>query len=156
MNRKRTIALAGIALLGGLALIENATRSVEVVPANVISVTPLVTDIGPDQFEVIFELSDHNAYTADPVDVRPLLGAGDPVCVRMHTHSWAKRNIRSQPVQTVEKGQSPPYACQTKHVLRASAPLDHGTLTVPPPTAARTPVVPAQLVGIPRATRTAR
>lgn len=90
MSRKRTIALAGIALLGGLALIENATRSVEVVPANVISVTPLVTDIGPDQFEVIFELSDRNAYTADPVDVRPLLGAGDPVCVRMHTRSWAK------------------------------------------------------------------
>ena len=31
-----------------------------------------------------------------------------------------------------------------------------GTLTCPPPTAARTPVVPGQDVGNPRATRTAR
>lgn len=90
MSRKRTIALAGAALLATLALIERATNSVELVPANVISVVPVVPDQGPDLWEVQFELSDRNAYTSEPLAARLDFQTGDPVCIRMHTRSWAK------------------------------------------------------------------
>lgn len=89
MNRKRTIALTGAALLVTLALIERATNSVALVPANVIVVNSIVPDAGPDKWQVVFELSDRNEYTADVVTTRPLLNAGDPLCVRQHDRSWA-------------------------------------------------------------------
>ncbi len=41
-------------------------------------------------------------------------------------------------------------------LVRPAALLAYGKDTVPPPTLARTPVVPGQDVAIPRATRTAR
>ena len=60
------------------------------------------------------------------------------------------------------RSEDPPHR-EIHNVLRAQrahqdhAEADHpGRLTVPPPTAARTPVVPGQDVGSPRATRTAR
>lgn len=90
MSRKRTIALAGAALLATLALIERATNSVELVPANVISVVPLVPDAGPDLWQVNFELSDRSEYASEPLNVRFNFSAGDPICVRMHKRSWAK------------------------------------------------------------------
>lgn len=94
MSRKRTIALAGIGLLIGLSLIERATNSVELVPANVISVIPIVPDRGPDQFEVMFELSDRNEYASEPLSVRPTFTKGDPACVRMHKRSWARTKFQ--------------------------------------------------------------
>jgi hypothetical protein len=90
MSQKRTIAIAGVVILAGLALIERATNSVQVVPANVVSIKSIVPDKGPDQWIVTFELSDRNTYTADPLTVRPTYSLGDPACVRMHTRSWAK------------------------------------------------------------------
>lgn len=90
MSRKRTIALTGAALLATLALIERATNSVTLVPANVISVVPLVPDAGPDLWQVNFELSDRNQYASEPLNVRLDYQTGDPVCVRKHTRSWAR------------------------------------------------------------------
>lgn len=90
MNTKRKIALTGAALLVTLALIESATNSVELVPANVISVVPLVPDAGPDLYQVNFELSDRNEYASEPLNVRFNFNAGDPVCVRKHARSWAR------------------------------------------------------------------
>lgn len=90
MSRKRTIALTGIAILTTLALIERATNSVALVPANVVAVDPIVPDAGPDKWRIVFELSDRTEYATDPVAVRPTLGLGDPICVRMHDRSWAK------------------------------------------------------------------
>ncbi|MEH6647424.1 hypothetical protein [Sulfitobacter sp.] len=48
MSQKRNIAIAGVALLAGLAFIENATRSVEIQPATVADVTSISPDAGPD------------------------------------------------------------------------------------------------------------
>lgn len=90
MSRKRTIALTGAALLVTLALIERATNSVQLVPANVIAVVPLVPDAGPDVWEVQFELSDRNVYTSEPLNVRLDFQTGDPICIRKHQRSWAK------------------------------------------------------------------
>ena len=94
MSRKRTIAFAGIGLLVALTLIERVTNSMELVPANVISVIPIVPDRGPDQFKVTFELSDRNEYASEPLSVRPTFTKGDPTCVRMHKRSWAKTKFQ--------------------------------------------------------------
>lgn len=101
MSRKRTIALtvaltiaiSGIVILATLAVIENVKN----IPANVISVWVLVPDKGPDLWEVQFELSDRNAYTSEPVSIRPTLSLGDPVCVRMHTRGWAAPKYQITP-----------------------------------------------------------
>ncbi len=94
MSRRRTIALAGIALLAGLALIERVTNSMELVPANVTAVMPIVPDRGPDLWKVMFELSDRNEYASEPLSVRPTFAEGDPVCVRMHKRSWANTKFQ--------------------------------------------------------------
>ena len=90
MNTKRKLALTGAAFLVTLALIERATNSVALVPANVISVVPLVAEAGPDLWQVNFQLSDRNHYASEPLNVRFNFKQGDPVCVRMHKRSWAK------------------------------------------------------------------
>ena len=104
MNRKRTIAVAGVAILAVLALIERATNSVEVVPANVVSVAPVIPDKGPDLWRVTFELSDRNTYTAEPVGIRPTYGTGDPICVRVHKRSWAKTKYQPMAGQSCWDG----------------------------------------------------
>lgn len=89
MSRKRTIAIAGIALLATLALVENATKSVVILPATVTDVTALVPDAGPDLWHVEFTLQDSSAHALPPLNVRPTLAAGDAFCVRQHKRSWA-------------------------------------------------------------------
>jgi hypothetical protein len=89
MSRKRTIAIAGIALLATLALVENATKSVTILPATVTEVTPIVPDAGPDLWRVAFALQDGSVNALAPLNVRPTLAAGDTVCVRQHKRSWA-------------------------------------------------------------------
>lgn len=89
MSRKRTIILAGIALLAGLALVENATRTVEVQPATVVDVTSVVPDEGPDQWRISFTLENGTGYDLGPLTVQPVLAEGERFCVRMHKRSWA-------------------------------------------------------------------
>ncbi len=89
MNRKSTIALAGIVLLAGLALIENATRSVEVLPATVVDISPEVPDAGPDLWRVTFELPDQQEHSLERLTLRPILEPGDTFCIRIHKRSWA-------------------------------------------------------------------
>ncbi|KEJ89666.1 hypothetical protein [Sulfitobacter donghicola] len=89
MSRKRTIALAGVILLGGLALIENSTRSIQVLPATVTKVTPEVPEAGPDLWTISFTLNTGEAHQLGPLNVRPVLQAGDSFCVRQHKRSWA-------------------------------------------------------------------
>ncbi|MEP1765099.1 MAG: hypothetical protein ABJJ53_00375 [Sulfitobacter sp.] len=89
MSRKRTIALSGLAVLGGLALIENATRSVTVLPATVIEIVELVPDAGPDRFQVMIELAEGDTHALVPQSIRPVLHIGDALCVQMHKRSWA-------------------------------------------------------------------
>lgn len=94
MRRGRAIALAGITLLVTLGLIERATNSVELVPANIIGVQQGVPDQGPNRWIAAFELttSDIRGYkwfniTED--GTAPVLAYGDPVCIRLHRRSWA-------------------------------------------------------------------
>ncbi|MEH6738252.1 MAG: hypothetical protein V7695_06880 [Sulfitobacter sp.] len=89
MSRKRTIAIAGIALLAGLPLVERATRTVEVLPATVVDVISLVPDAGPDQWSITFTLAAGAEHSLDPLIVRPTLQSGDKFCVRIHKRSWA-------------------------------------------------------------------
>lgn len=89
MSRKRLIAYAGIAILVGLALIENATNRAQLVPANVVSVASTPANEGPDHWRVTFELSSRDTYVTDPTSILPNLAQGDPICVRMHERSWA-------------------------------------------------------------------
>jgi len=90
MSRKRLIAYTGIALLVGLALVEKATNSVDVVPAKVIAVTPIPPNEGPDLWKVTFELANGENSQTETTTTRPQLKKGDPVCLRMHERSWAK------------------------------------------------------------------
>lgn len=89
MNRKRKIAIAGVALLAGLPLVERATRTVEVLPATIVDVISLVPDAGPDQWSITFTLADGTEHALGPLIVRPTLKSGDEFCVRMHKRSWA-------------------------------------------------------------------
>lgn len=89
MSRKRTLIIGGLAALGTLALIEKVTNRAQLAPANIVAVRPMVPDAGPDKWRIMFELSDRNEYSTNPVTVRPLLELGDPVCVRMLKRSWA-------------------------------------------------------------------
>jgi hypothetical protein len=89
MSRKRTIAIAGIALLAGLPLVERATRTVEVLPATVVDVVSLVPDAGPDQWSITFTLADGAEHNLGPLIVRPPLITGDKFCARMLKRSWA-------------------------------------------------------------------
>lgn len=90
MSQQRIIGYTGIAVLVGLALLERTTNSVELLPANVVSVTSTPANDGPDQWRVNFEVSSRNTYTTDPVQLRPVLEQGDPICVRKHARSWAR------------------------------------------------------------------
>lgn len=90
MSRKRLIVYSGIALLAGLALIERATNSVTLVPANVVSVTSEPANQGPDLWRVTFELSSRDSFQTDPSPIQPRLAQGDPICLRMHERSWAR------------------------------------------------------------------
>jgi hypothetical protein len=87
MSQKRTIAIAGIALLAGLGLVERTTRTVEVIPATVVDVLPQVPDAGPDQWSITFTLADGGEHNLGPLIVRPTLLSGDLFCVRMHQRS---------------------------------------------------------------------
>lgn len=89
MSRKRLIAYTGIVLLVGLALIEKATNSVALVPANVVSVTSEPANKGPDLWRVTFELSSRDSFKTDPTPIQPRLAQGDPICLRMYERSWA-------------------------------------------------------------------
>lgn len=90
MNNKRLIAYTGIALLVGLALIEKATNSVDLVPANVVTVNSVPVNDGPDLWRITFELSSRETYQTETTSTRPQLAQGDPICLRMHERSWAK------------------------------------------------------------------
>jgi len=90
MSRKRLIAYSAVALIVVLSLVEKATNSVELVPANVVSVSSTPANKGPDLWQVTFELSSRDSFQTDPVTIEPQLAPGDPVCVRMHARSWAK------------------------------------------------------------------
>jgi len=89
MSRKHIIAIAGVTILAGLALIENLTRNVTVVPATITEIRELVPDAGPDRFQVAFEMSDGTTALLEAQQKRPTLKAGDVICVRMHQRSWA-------------------------------------------------------------------
>ncbi|KIN72837.1 hypothetical protein [Sulfitobacter guttiformis] len=89
MSKKQTIALTGIALVGTLFLIERATSSVTLIPANVVSVAQIPANDGPDQWTVTFELSSRDVFETQPRYVRPDLSLGDPICVAARARSWA-------------------------------------------------------------------
>lgn len=89
MSRIRIIAVTGIALLAGLALIENATRSVHVLPATVAAITAASPEAGPDQWTVTARLSEDETVTLTARTARPSLVEGDAICVRLHKRSWA-------------------------------------------------------------------
>lgn len=84
MSRKRLIVYSAVALIVVLSLVEKATNSVELVPANVVSVSSTPANKGPDLWQVTFELSSRDSFQTDPVTIEPQLAPGDPVCVRMH------------------------------------------------------------------------
>ncbi len=88
MTPKRKIAISGIALLAGLALLENATRTVEVLPATVVDVKFRMPYNGDDDWTLIFALADGSEHHLEPT-VRSSLQTGDVFCVRMHRRSWA-------------------------------------------------------------------
>lgn len=88
MSRKRTTAITGIALLVGLALVEKATRSVEVLPATVVEVKFRMPYNGDDDWTISFVLEDGSEHDLGPV-APPTLTSGDRFCVRMHKRSWA-------------------------------------------------------------------
>lgn len=90
MSRKRLIAYTAVALLAGLALIEQATNSVALVPAHVVALTSEPANQGPDLWQVTFELSNGDSAQTDPTPIEPQLAQGDPICLRMHQRSWAK------------------------------------------------------------------
>jgi len=75
--------------MGGLALIDNATRSATILPVTITEVAQLVPDAGPDRFQIAFILPDGSAGLLEPQSVRPTLAVGDRMCVRMHKRSWA-------------------------------------------------------------------
>ncbi|WP_298857058.1 hypothetical protein [uncultured Sulfitobacter sp.] len=94
MSRKRTIALAGAALLATLALIERATNSVELVPANVIGLQQGIPNEGPNRWIAAFELTTSEirgdkAFNITEDGTAPLLAYGDPICLRLHRRGWA-------------------------------------------------------------------
>ena len=89
MSRKRTIVIAGIALLVGLALVENATRSDKVLPATIGAITASVPDAGPDIWHISFTLPDGTEGRLGPVTVRPTLETGASSCIRVMKRSWA-------------------------------------------------------------------
>lgn len=94
MSRKRTVAVAGITILAGLALVENATRNVAIVPATVIAVDRTSPDHGADQWRIVFELSDRNEYAISGLSGRPALASGDAFCVQQRQRTWALPTFR--------------------------------------------------------------
>lgn len=90
MSSKRLIAYSAIGLMVVLSLVEKATNSVDLVPANVVSVSSTPANKGPDLWQVKFELSSRDSFQTEPQTIEPQLTAGDPVCIRMHQRSWAK------------------------------------------------------------------
>jgi hypothetical protein len=90
VTRKRLIGYSAIGLMVGLSLVERATNSVDLVPANVVSVTSMPANKGPGEWRVTFQLSSRDTYETEPLTREPHLGLGDPICLRMHERSWAK------------------------------------------------------------------
>ena len=89
MSRPRTLALVGIAVIAGIALIENATRSDLVVPATVTAIATQTGDEGPDVYILTAALPDGTPATVDLRSVKPDLQIGAQICMRVMTRSWA-------------------------------------------------------------------
>ena len=90
MSRKTTIALTGIALLAGIALIENATRSDDILPATVTEILSTPGTEGPDLWTLRVTLRDGTAADIDTAGIRPSQQIGDTLCVKVMKRSWAK------------------------------------------------------------------
>ncbi len=89
MSRRRLLVYAGVALIAGFYALDDATKTVTLEPANVISVAAETPDQGSETWRVIFELSDRNEYTSEPVSARPDLAPGTSICVAHHDSTWS-------------------------------------------------------------------
>ena len=89
MTRKRTLMLAGIALLTALALVEGATRSDAVLPATITALDSTPQNEGPDTWLMVVTLADGTKAAIDYSGIRPNRAIGDTLCVIEKKRSWA-------------------------------------------------------------------
>lgn len=89
MTRKRTLLLAGIALLTALAVLESTTRSDAVLPATITGLNSTPQNEGPDTWIMVVTLGDGSIAQIDYSGIRPNRAIGDTLCVIEKKRSWA-------------------------------------------------------------------
>lgn len=97
MSRKRAIAIAGLAILALLALVERATQRSEIIAGRVSDVITEIPQRGPDLWIVTVTLQDGNEIKLEPTPIRPAATIGTQLCIRQQLRSWAPPKYQIAP-----------------------------------------------------------
>lgn len=100
MNRRSLIILVGIALLIGLYFYDRDNRTDTILAAEVVSLEDQDNEAGPDSWHMVVQI-DGTDIALEPLEKRPVVAAGDRICVTRTT----------RPGQPDEHTYSPSASC---------------------------------------------